>query len=379
LFFCGGVHRPTSAAKAGNGLATDLLTIDIHCHAHIPAADALVAAAFDPAREPMLRHATDETRAVNREQMAALQPRLTTAAARLEDMDRIGIDIQAISPSPFQYFYWAEPDLGRAASRCVNDGIASLMAQAPERFVGIGTVPMQAPQLAIDELDRTILELGFRGVQLATNVDGAELSDPRFRSFFARAEELGIPIFLHPNGFTDGRRLGRHYLINTIGNPLDTSVAVAHLILDGVIDEFPALKILLAHGGGFVGAYPARLDHAYKARADCRGATPALPSEKLRSFYYDTCVFSALQLEFLIRQFGADHVVLGTDYPYDMGEENPLGLISSVSCLDHSDTAKIVGLNAASLLDLASKAQLKIQSNGRGLPQRSPTIQGGDL
>jgi aminocarboxymuconate-semialdehyde decarboxylase len=352
LFSCRAPTEVCREAKLARDCAADAVTIDIHCHAHIPAADAMLAQSFDPELEPMIRFATNETRATNRAQMAGLQPKLTEPKRRLEDMDRLGIQIQAISPSPFQYFYWAEADAGRAAARTVNDGIAAIVAAAPERFLGFGTVPLQDPGLAIEELDRMVKELGFRGVQLATNVCGRELSDPAYRRFLARVEELGLLIFLHPNGFTHAERLSRHYLINTIGNPLDTGVAAAHLILDGVLDEFPALKICLAHGGGYLPASADRIDHAYSCRADSRGSTRDLPSAKLKTLYYDTVVFSHAHLEYLIKRYGADRFLMGSDYPYDMGEPDPVKFIAGCKNISKSDRRKILGLNASSLLGI---------------------------
>lgn len=365
LFSCRACSA-TSEAKARRRVRADRLTIDIHCHAHVPEADAIAAGGFDPMAEPMIRHATPETREVNRLQMEGLRPRLTTSAARLADMDRLGIDIQVISPSPFQFHYWAGPDLGLELARTVNDGIAALAAAEPERFLGFGTVPLQAPELAVRELDRAVLELGFRGIEICTNVEGTELSDSRFAPFFARAEELGILLFLHPNGFTEGGRLTRHYFINLIGNPLDTSLAIAHLIFDGVLDSHPGLKICAAHGGGYLPAYAARMDHGWRARPDCKGALAGPPSERLRSIYFDTVVHSPRQLEYLVAEYGAGRILLGTDYPYDMADPDPLALLESAN-LSEADRAAIAGLNAARLLDLETEVPAAIDPSDHRL------------
>lgn len=376
LFSCRPPSGSCEQSKRVRDFPSDLLTVDIHCHAHVSAADTIVAEAFDPKFEPMLRHSTEQTREINRTQMAGLHEKLTDAGERLADMDRLGIDVQAISPSPFQYFYWADADPARNAAKAVNDGIAELVAEAPERFVGLGTVPMQDPRLAREELERIVTEHAFKGVQLATNVDGKELSNDAFRSFFARVEELELLLFLHPNGYTEGERLSRHYLINTIGNPLDTSVAVAHLILDGVLDDFPRLKICLAHGGGYLPAYAERLDHGYRQRADCRGRCQSLPSEKLRRLHFDTVIFSPSQLEFLIEEYGVDRILLGTDYPYDMGEPDPLAFLAKLNKLDDSGRRKIAGRNAARLLGIPTqRAALAPQSAG----QRKPVQRRGDF
>ena len=326
-------------------------TVDIHCHVFTPDADKLVQAAFRPEMEPMLRHANEATREVNRQQNEKIRDKLASIETRLAEMDRLGVDIQAISPSPPQYYYWAAPELGRDAARLVNNRIAEIVAAHPERFVGMGTVPLQAPELAVRELERMVKELGLRGVEICTNVAGAELSEERFRPFFAKAEELGILVFIHPNGFTEGRRLADHYFINVIGNPLDSTVAVSHLIFGGVLEAYPRLKICVAHGGGFLPAYSGRMDHAHGARSDCRRAIKRKPTRYLAKLYFDTIVFTHHQLECLVDQWGSDHILLGSDYPYDMAEPDPVGFVSSAKLAAEAKAA-ILGGNAAKLLKI---------------------------
>jgi aminocarboxymuconate-semialdehyde decarboxylase len=166
---------------------------------------------------------------------------------------------------------------------------------------------------------------------------------------------LGVALFMHPNGFTSADRLVNHYFNNVIGNPLDTTVAVSHLIFDGVMERNPGLKVLLAHAGGYIAHYWARMDHAHRARPDCRTVISKPPSSYLEKFYFDTITFDPVMLGNLISRYGADHVVLGTDYPYDMGEEDPLGLIESVKRLKRSDKDMIMGGNAARLLNIPAR------------------------
>jgi aminocarboxymuconate-semialdehyde decarboxylase len=345
----GGKTSIRQRARAGD------LVIDLHCHVHVYSADELLKDSFKPQAEPMLAFASAATRETNQAQMCTVHTKLTSVETRLKDMDRLGIDIQTLSPSPFQFCYWAEPELGLAAARLVNDGVAELVAQSPGRFVGLGTVPLQAPELAVIELERLVRTLGLRGVEIATSVQGEELSEPRFRPFFAKAEELGILIFLHPNGFSDGRRLADHYFINIIGNPLDATIAVSHLIFAGVLDAMPGLKLCVAHGGGFLPAYAGRMDHAHAARPDCRRCIQKPPSSYLKRLYFDTVVFTVAQLEYLIKEYGAEHIVLGTDYPYDMAEPDPVGLVHRVARLPSKDRAAILGGNAARLLGLGAE------------------------
>jgi len=330
-------------------------TVDIHCHVHCVAAAEMVKTIFRAEVEPSLHFASEHTRATNREQGQRIAPQLTSVEKRLADMDTMGIDIQALAPSPSQTYYWTEPDVGLATARAVNDNIAAIVAAHPDRFVGMGTVPLQAPKLAVAELDRIVKTLGFRGVEINTNIAGEDLAAERFRPFFARAEELGVVVFIHPIGFTEGRRLTEHYFNNVIGNPMESTIAVSHLIFGGVLEACPHLKVVVAHGGGYLPAYAARMDHAAEARPDCCVHLKHMPTTYLKRLHFDTIVFSADQLEFLVQKYGADHILLGTDYPYDMGENDPIGFIEGAK-LDPADRKAIMGENAARLLAIEVQA-----------------------
>jgi aminocarboxymuconate-semialdehyde decarboxylase len=198
LFSCSpaAAHGAPLMARRTSG-APKHFTVDIHCHVETPEATELVRGIPHPPESAMV-FANDATREVNRRQQETIRTAITSVAARLKHMDRTGIDIQALSTAPGQYYYWAEPDLGRQAARLINDNIARICAEHPDRFVGLATVPLQAPALAIAELERAVKQLGLRGVEICTNVNGEELSAERFRPFFAKAEELGILIFMHP-------------------------------------------------------------------------------------------------------------------------------------------------------------------------------------
>jgi aminocarboxymuconate-semialdehyde decarboxylase len=237
-------------------------------------------------------------------------------------------------------------------ARQVNEGIARLVSTHPDRFIGLGSVPLQDPRLAIQELEYALGTLGLRGIEINTNVNGRNLTDPELglEPFFRRADELGAVLFLHPVGFSEGKRLANHYFNNVIGNPLDTTIAVSHLIFDGVLARHPNIKFIAAHGGGYVAHYWARMDHAWRARPDCRTVIDQAPSSYLRRFYVDTMVFDPAMLRHLVDLFGAERVLLGTDYPYDMGEENPRGLVASVAGLSAEEVERIEGLNAVDLL-----------------------------
>jgi len=264
----------------------------------------------------------------------------------------MGIDIQAISPAPRQTYYGADPELGLACSRLLNDEIAEMCGRYPDRFVGLGTVPFQAPDLAIEELNRLHKSLGFRGIEIMTHVAGEDLSEAKFRKVFARCEELGLLVFMHPDGFTEARRFKDHYLANVIGNPFDSTVAIHHLIFGGVLQDYPNLKIVVAHGGGYLPAYSGRIDHAASARPDTCHHLRHMPTTYLKRLYFDALVYTHHQLQHLVDEYGADHILAGTDYPADMGEIDPIGFIERAPGLDDSERRAILGRNAARLLNL---------------------------
>ncbi len=336
--------------KASNGSKT--LTVDIHCHCQSYPVSEMMKAEAERAGHAALAFGNLLTKSVNEKQLVDIQPKMQSLDERLADMDRMGVDVQAITIPPYQYYYWAEPEVGREASRKLNDHLAETVAKMPERLVAMGTVPLQNTEMAVAELQRCIGELGMRGVEISTHVGSEELSSPRLEPFFAKAEELDTLIFIHPMGFSHGDRFTEHYFINLIGHPVESSLAIGHLIFGGVLDRYPGLKICVAHGGGYVPAYAGRMDHGYHARPDCRENLTSPPSTYLSKFYFDTMVFEPDQLAFLIEKYGADHILLGTDYPYDMGEDDPLGLLAKVDGLDADERTAICGLNAARLLKL---------------------------
>jgi aminocarboxymuconate-semialdehyde decarboxylase len=344
----------TAARTTVRGKSGKTKVVDLHCHYLNPEVNAKTASLNAAQYDPTVIFADDLTRETNVKQMKTRAPKLTGVTERLKDMDRMGVDVQAVCPAPYHFFYFTEPDYGAELAREVNEGIAKLVADNPDRFAGLGSVPLQNAELAVRELDYAVKELGLRGVEICTNVNGKNLTDPSLglEKFFARCEELGVVIFMHPLGYTQADRLTHHYFNNVIGNPLESTVAVSHLIFDGVMARHPKLKIVVAHGGGFIAHYWARMDHAWRARPDCRTVIKRPPSSYLEKFYFDTITFDPEMLKRLIDRFGADHVVLGTDYPYDMGEDDPLGLLAQVKRLPKASRDLVAGGNAARLLKL---------------------------
>jgi aminocarboxymuconate-semialdehyde decarboxylase len=357
LFKCLPEGAPISGRFPGPAHARGKwFTIDIHCHVRSEAATRMVEGNDDVARWFLETQAGAESRAVNRANGERTNAQSVSPEKRIEDMDRMGIDIQAISPAPRQTYYGADPDLGLATARAINDFIAEICGKYPERFVGLGTVPFQAPEFAVAELDRLHKSLGFRGIEMMTHVAGEDLSAPRFRKIFARCEELGLLVFMHPDGFTEAGRLASHYFANVIGNPLDSTVALHHLIFGGVLRDYPNLKLAVAHGGGYLPAYSGRIDHVASARPDGCEQIARMPTSYLKRCYFDALVYTHHQLEYLVEQYGADHILMGTDYPADMGEVDPIGMIEGAPGLHDVERRAILGCNAARLLNLEISA-----------------------
>ena len=352
MFTC--AARGSSSTRTVRKRKGGSLRVDIHCH-YLNLAAAAKVAHLDPAQyEPHVTFANALTREVNVKQIRDRMPKLSDIETRLKDMDRMGIDIQAVSPAPNQMYYWSDPQLGVELSRMVNDRLAEIVAAWPDRFVALGTVPLQNVDLAVAELERCVKRLGFRGVEINPSVNGMDLTDARLNleKFFARAQALDIVVFIHPIGFTQGERLVDHYFNNVIGNPMETTIAASHLIFDGVMDRHPKLKVVLPHAGGYLAHYWARMDHAHRERPDCRTVIKKAPSSYLKKMYFDTITFDPRMLRQMIDQYGPDHLLLGTDYPYDMAEEDPVGLIAGIPGLKRAEREMIEGGNAARLLKI---------------------------
>jgi aminocarboxymuconate-semialdehyde decarboxylase len=328
------------------------LVIDIHAHVMTPEAEEIAAPLFTPDKDPFVGFSGPASEAYNKQHFSEIVPNLTQPEQRLRDMDRMGVDIQAISVMPPQFFYWAEPEVGAKLTRMMNDRLQEIVQAHPDRFVGLGALPMQDVDLALTELERVAEELRFGGLEICTNVNGVDFDDARFVPFFEKVVEQDLLLVVHPNGFSQGERLSDYYLINTVGMPMDSTVFIARMIFGGVMERFPDLKVCVMHGGGYLPFYPARFDHAYEQRDDCREHISRPPSTYLAQMSFDTMVFDPELIGTLVRRWGADHVLLGTDYPFDMGETDPVGLLARVEGLDDKERSLIAGGNAARLLNL---------------------------
>ena len=323
--------------------------VDFHGHLAVPAADALCAGrpGFAAELTAEQRAHSPESLATNRSQLDRLKAKLTDADARLADLDAMGIDIQVVGPMPMHH-YWANTDLAVRLARAVNKAVAAHCAEAPERLYGLGTIPLQHPDLAVALLDRAMTEYGLYGISVSTTVEGRELADPVHDPVWAKAEELGAVVFVHPWGCSLGERLASNYLGNTVGQPVETTVALSHLIFTGVLDRFPRLKLVAAHGGGYLPTYIGRSDHAWQVREDARGCLEP-PSAYLRRMWFDALVYTPGALRHLVAAVGADRVVLGTDHPFDMGVDDPVARLDAAG-LAPADRAAVAGGNALDLL-----------------------------
>jgi aminocarboxymuconate-semialdehyde decarboxylase len=329
------------------------VTIDAHTHVAVPRAAEFIKPHLDLSTIPLAHFASAETKELNAKQEADIRSRISgNYDERFSDMDKMGVDMQLVMPPPPQCYHTVALDYAVPAARMVNDGIAEFASKYPDRFIPTGTVPMQDGNEAAKELERCIKTLHFKGVEILTNVAGKELSDLAFAPFWKKAEELGALVIIHPNGFTEGKRLSRHYFNNVIGNPFETTLALHYLIFDGVLERHPNLKIFAMHGGGYLGGYSGRIDHAWGARSDCEANLPKRPTEYLKRIYVDSVVFTPDQLEALVKTFGIDHVIMGTDYPFDMLEYDPIGHINSVVGFDDTMRANLAGGNLKKLVGI---------------------------
>ena len=324
------------------------LTIDVHSHCIVDIRD-LVKDHAEGRSDPFLNPARQRF----------LDP--GHVEDRLQHMDAHGVDIQAVSLFP-SYSYWADRELAKQIVRFQNEKIAELCVAHPERFVGLGAVALQHPDLVAEQMDYAVKKLGMRGFEIEGSVNGEDLSAPKFEPFWSKAEELKILVFIHPSGFAEGRqRLGGNgFLTNVIGNPLETTVALSHLIFDGTLDRHPALKICGAHGGGYLPSYLGRSNRCAEASSNCKPVKKK-PSEYFRDqIYCDSIVFSAEGLRHLIAEVGADHVLFGTDYPADieephMGDAREVDSVLGAPGISDQDQRAILGENAARLLGIRNQ------------------------
>ena len=282
-----------------------------------------------------------------------LHERMCDPDARIGDMDRMGVGIQAISCTPFVLYPDAPSDLGLELARVNNDALAAIARRHPGRFAPLASVPLRDPERAALELKRS-MSLGLRGVEIPPSTSELDLDDRRLDPFWAAAAEEGAPVCIHPFDASPEGALGRYLLSPLIGNLMDTGLAASLLVMGGVLERHPDLEIVLYHGGGTFPALLARLEKGHELFAPCRSAAPRPPSAYLQHFSFDTITFDASWLRHLIDRFGSDRVVLGTDYPLPLGPKDPVAEIQALG-LDAKDEQRILGGNAKRLLRLGGE------------------------
>lgn len=334
------------------------LVTDVHAHVLLPSLQAEVesrapelvaeAAALE------LRRNGAESLAISGPMVGARVPKLTQVAERLADMDAHGVDRQWVSASPNHFYPWAPEGLGVWLAMEANRLIAAHVAQAPDRLTGLGLVPLQHPERMLECLDDAVLGRGLAGVEISSFAGDVELSDERLEPFWARAAELGAIVFLHPFGCSLDERLDRFYLSNTVGQPTENAVALSHLIFSGVLDRHPDLKIVAAHGGGYLPFAIGRSDRAWHVRPEAqRCAQP--PSSYLKKLWFDTVVHDPIAVRHLVEVAGASQVVLGSDFPFDMGLDDPVSFVRGAG-LPAELTERILSQNAEALLESRVRA-----------------------
>lgn len=343
---CAGTPTRTAGTRRSDGGPV----IDIHAHWHAPDFVALLEKEGGSNGAKIGRNERGFVTLSVPGIRSVFQPQYIDLATRLRAMDASGVDIHALSlTSPM--VYWAPPAFGLKLSQVYNDSLVKAHQQYAKRFVGLAMVPMQAPELAVQELNRIGKAPGIRGVYMATHVKGKNLDEKEFFPVYAKCEELGLHIFLHPVDPVGAERMRRFYLRNFLGNPYDTGIAGASLIFGGVMDAFPRLEIILPHAGGTLPALIGRWDHGTTVRPEVKHMKQP-PSTYLRRFHYDTISHHVPMMKYLIGLVGADRVVLGSDHPADMSYAQPVEFIDRLPDLPARERDLILGGNAARLLKI---------------------------
>lgn len=328
----------------------------VDMHAHVFTADALAKVDVRYRRyAPQLRIEAGSHVIVTGERSSGPMPYMpgfSDVAERLAEMGRTGVEVQVVSVTPGNFCYEAPADAGGAISAAQNDAIAGMVEAYPDRFVGCATVPLQDPESAAAELNRCVRDLGFRAVEIGTNVAGLRLDSPGLAPFYAEAERLGTPIIVHPINNAGAERMKGYYLGNIVGNPAESTLAVGCVVFGGVLDRYPGLVFCWSHGGGFWPYQVGRFDHGYDVRPEPRQHIARRPSEYASRMYYDTITHSEGALGYLVSSMGAGNVLYGTDFPWDMGQYDSIPVIKSSRLIPDGAKAGILGGTSARLFGL---------------------------
>jgi predicted TIM-barrel fold metal-dependent hydrolase len=355
IVFCGcgllhGAHGQQSARQKLPVMigGKRVKTIDVHAHCQFPEAGALLGASAAAGQAPTLVDGR------SRSEVAAAA--FIEIDKRLAAMDAQAVDMEVLSINPF--WYSRERDLAGQIVKLQNEKLAELCASKPDRFAAFASLTLQAPDLAVQELETAVRKQGLKGAAIGGTVNGEAFSDPKFHPVWAKAEELDVPLFIHPTGIPElAKKLaGNGWLTNTVGYPLETTIALSHLIFEGTFDRFPKLKVIAAHGGGYLPSYADRSDHA--CLASPKSCNPNIqlkkaPTDYLKQIYFDSLVFTPEAIRHLVAQVGAGQVVLGSDYPYPF-QLQPVDHIFASQSLSDDHKADILGRTAARLLNFTA-------------------------
>ena len=324
--------------------------IDFHAHVIVPEVYAVAAEHNVFSELPADPGVTDAMRDAIRQRAVTVLGRMSDLSDRIAKMDAMGVEVQVLSASlVHQGLEWADAQTSLRLARTTNDWIAKAVAGNPARLVGLGTLPLHVPSLAVAELERCVRELGLKGVAISTTAGGMELGDGALQPFWEQAEALGAVIYIHPGGNRD-RRFKRFHLWNSVGQAFEEAMAISSLMYDGVLERFPKLKICISHGGGYMPFYMGRIDRNYIEKANTRINMSKPPIDYLRMLYFDSCVYEKPVLRNLVEKVGADCVLLGSDYP--VGETKPIEFVRETDGLSETQKDRIVRSNAAELLGL---------------------------
>jgi aminocarboxymuconate-semialdehyde decarboxylase len=325
-------------------------TIDVHAHI-IPSTE--VEAKYEEVFPKVSRDSFGRDILTIKGQLPfTISKQLFDVNLRLQEMDKTEVDMQALSIMPPMIQYELESSLGVAYCRMQNDSIAQVVQAFPNRFVGLANVPLQIPREAANELERTMKDLGMKGAQITGYMDGKNLDAPELWPFYEKAEELGAFLLYHPRPPAGGG-IAKYHLRNLVGLPFATSLAIASLIFGGVLKDFPRLKICFAHAGGFAPYQRGRWEHGYQVRLECKEKIQKPPSEYFKLLFFDTVTHYIPALEYLIRTAGGERVLLGSDYPFDMADADPVGTVSQVKCISAREKRKILAENALEIFGMS--------------------------
>ena len=340
--------------RAGAGSSSEIvLTIDLHTHL-LPESWPDLASRYGYGGWVALEHhAPCRARMlVDGTEFREIGENCWSPPRRLEECDRAGVQVQVLSTVPILFSYWARPRDTLDFSRLLNDHLAEVVAAHPRRFIALGTVPLQAPELAARELERCVGELGFAGIQIGTHAGPWNLDHPALFPLFQEAERLGAAVFVHPWEMLGSERMPKYWLPWLVGMPSETALAICAVIFGGVLERLPRLRIGFAHGGGsFAGTF-ARIEHGFRVRPDLVAVdNPHPPSRYLTRFFVDSLTHDADALRLLLRLHGAERVALGSDYPFPLGEAEPGRLIASMTDIDERVRARLLHGTALEFLD----------------------------